>query len=89
VISAGTSVRESLAIIDAAGAKAVGVAISLDREERGTGALSAAREVERAHGLRVISIAGLRHLVEHLAASGPSVDLERLEAYRARYGAKV
>lgn len=88
VISAGTSVRESIGIIKAAGATPAGVAIALDRQERGQGALSAAREVERDLGLPVVAIAGLDDLILYLEARpGAGVDLPALRAYRERYGA--
>ena len=78
-----------MAIIDAAGAAAVGVAISLDRQERGTGPLSAVQELEREFGLTVIRIAGLDDLARYLAACPElAPDLARLRAYRARYGAR-
>ncbi|MGH8697122.1 MAG: orotate phosphoribosyltransferase, partial [Burkholderiales bacterium] len=51
VMTAGTAVRESVAIIQAAGAVPAGVAVCLDRMERGTGELSAVQEVERRHGI--------------------------------------
>jgi len=88
VISAGTSTRESAAIIRAAGAVPVATAISLDRQERGNGRLSAIQEVERDLGLRVVSIICLEDLVEFLANSAEMKDeLQRLRAYRERYGA--
>jgi len=89
VISAGTSVNESVALIRAAGAEPVGVVIALDRQERGQGQLSAIQEVEQRHGLRVYSIIQLDHLVEYLANRTDSTDLlERVSAYRAAYGAQ-
>jgi orotate phosphoribosyltransferase len=78
VISAGTSVRESVAIIHAAGAQAVGVAIAVDRQERGLGALSACQEVAQS-GLQVIRIVGLGEVLEYaqqqpeLAAHIPAI----------------
>ena len=88
VISAGTSTRESVAIIRAAGAIPVAAAISLDRQERGTGSLSAIREIERELGLRVISIIDLDDLVEYLEGDTDLADeLRRLRAYRDAYGA--
>jgi len=89
VISAGTSVNESVALIRAAGAEPVGVVIALDRQERGQGQLSAIQEVEQRHGLRVYSIIQLDHLVEYLANRTDSTDLlERVSAYRAAFGAQ-
>jgi orotate phosphoribosyltransferase len=87
VISAGTSSRESVDIIRAAGATPIGVAISLDRQERGQGKRSAIQEIQAELGLRVISIATLERLIEfvqhdeRLIAQG-----ERLRAYREKYG---
>jgi orotate phosphoribosyltransferase len=93
VITAGTAVRESLELIRAGGAEPVGVALALDREERGQGALSAVQELERDQGLKCVSIVTLSDLIEALShpVSGPqriSVEqLAALMAYRARYGA--
>ena len=87
VISAGTSVRESAQIIRTAGAAAVGVAIALDRQERGEGAASAVQEVERALELRVISIVRLETLLEYLEAKdGARHYLDAIAAYRRNYG---
>ena len=89
VISAGTSVRESVDIIRHAGATVAGVAISLDRQERGKHAQSAIQEVETQFGIKVISIANLDTLIRYLskrADLGPV--LERIEDYRKQYGAK-
>ena len=88
VISAGTSVRESIDLIRAEGAEPCGVAIALDRLERGTGARSAVQEVRESFGLPVIAIADLDDLVRFLGARS---DLERelveIENYRQLYGA--
>ena len=90
VISAGTSVRESVRLIEAAGAKPAGVAIALDRMEKGTGGLSAMQEVREQYGIPVIAIAALPDLFA-LLETGGSADLqaylEPMRAYRARYGA--
>jgi orotate phosphoribosyltransferase len=88
VISAGTSTRESVAIIRAAGAVPVAAAISLDRQERGTGRRSAIQEIEQELGLRVISIVCLEDLVEFLANNADmEEELQRLRTYRQEYGA--
>jgi orotate phosphoribosyltransferase len=63
VISAGTSVRESVELIRAAGATPAGVVIALDRMERGTGELSAVQEVERDYGIPVVAVASLDDLM--------------------------
>ena len=87
VISAGTSVRQSVEIIKAAQAVPCGVAIALDRMERGSGELSAAQEVERLYGMPVISIARLDDLVAYLQTdSGMSANLTAVNKYRAQYG---
>ena len=87
-ISAGTSVAEAIAIIKDAGAVPVGVAIALDRQERGGTECSAAQEVERDFGLPVISIANLDILVAYLAeSSGSARQLQAIAAYRKAYGA--
>ena len=94
VITAGTAVRESLALIRGAGAQPVGVALALDREERGQGNASAVQELERQEGLRCVSIVTLAVLIEALAqpAGGPArisdEQLTALRAYQARYGAR-
>ncbi len=88
VISAGTSVRASLELIEAAGAEAAGVAIALDRQERGTGALSAVQQVEREYGLPVAAIVRLEQLVEFLGEDpAMAKPLAAIQAYRERYGA--
>ena len=87
VISAGTSVRESVDLIRAQGGVPVGVAIALDRQERGAGATSAVEQVEADDGLRVIPIAGLTDLIRFLEAQpGNEADLARVQAYQAEYG---
>lgn len=87
VITAGTAIRESTQIIQGAKAKLAGVAISLDREERGTEQNSAIQEVETSLGIPVISIATLSDLVTYLGRDPLKADvLARLETYRVRYG---
>ncbi len=90
VISAGTSVRESVEIIRAAGAEPAGVLIALDRRERGQGELSAVQEVERDYGIPVISIASLDDLLTFLADRPEMVENKKsVEAYRTQYGIKT
>lgn len=87
VISAGTSVRESVEIIQAAGATPAGVVIALDRQERGKGETSAIQEVERDYGLTVASIVGLSELVDYLGEQpGQDEALAAIRAYRQKYG---
>lgn len=87
VISAGTSVRESVRLIQAAGATPAGVAIALDRMEKGTGEYSAVQEVERQYGLPVTAIATLHDLLALLAHDATLAPWrEPIRAYRDRYG---
>jgi orotate phosphoribosyltransferase len=87
VISAGTSVRESVQIIKTAGATPVGVAIALDRQERGEGSLSAVQEVENTLGLGVISIVKLETLLKYLdGKDGGRRYHDAITAYRRAYG---
>lgn len=87
VISAGTAIRESLALIRNAGATPVGVLIALDRQERGQGARSAAQEIFAEFGTPVVAIAHLDELLA-LAAERPELapHLLGLQAYRSAYG---
>ena len=87
VMTAGTAVRESLALIRAHGATAAGVLIALDRQERGQGDLSAAQEVARDYGIPVIAITSLADVLAY-AGERPELAAEhaRLAAYRERYG---
>ena len=87
VISAGTASRESLAIIGAAGASPAGFVISLDREERGIGRKSAAREMREDRGLPVTAVANATQLLRAIATRP---DFARhaptMRAYLDRYG---
>ena len=99
VISAGTSVRESVEMIRAHGGEPAGVLIALDRQERGGDAenvseLSAVQEVEQKYGLPVFAIAGLDDVLTFLdsgseAASALAPYRERVAEYRMRYGART
>jgi orotate phosphoribosyltransferase len=90
VITAGTSVRESVALIRHAGATPAGVLIALDRMERGQGAVSAVQEVRESLGMPVVAIATLDDLMRFLAGRAElSRWLPAVEAYRAQYGAPV
>ncbi len=87
VISAGTSVREAISWISAAGASPAGVVIALDRQERGSGDKSASQEVEMTAGIPVISIAGLDDLIAYLdEKSNLEIDIEAIRRYRQQYG---
>jgi orotate phosphoribosyltransferase len=92
VVTAGTAVRESLALIRQQGAQPAGVVFALDRQERGQGALSATQEIESEQGIACVSVVTLADLIEALSrpAAGRSVisedQLTLLKAYRRRYG---
>jgi len=87
VISAGTSVRESVETIRAAGATPCGVVIALDRMERGTGELSAVQEVERDYGIPVVAVATLDDLMAFLRERPDFAAHETAVArYRQEYG---
>lgn len=87
VITAGTAIREVMQIIRAQQAQAAGVLIALDRQERGTGELSAIQEVERDFAIPVVSIVGLDQVLEYLATDRELIKhLAAVEAYRGQYG---
>ena len=87
VLTAGTAVGESLRMIAARGATPAGVAISLDRMERGTGELSAIREIEKRYGIPVVSIASLDDLVGWLGDRAEfRQNLQAIREYRQLYG---
>jgi orotate phosphoribosyltransferase len=89
VISAGTSVRESVSLIRAQGANPCGVTIALDRQERGQGELSAVQEVTRDFGLPVIAIATLEDLIGYLRGQPAlAAHLEKIVEYKRQYGAR-
>ena len=87
VISAGTSVRESVELIAQHGAKACGVAIALDRQEKGLGHLSAVQEVQTVHQLPVCSIANLSDLLAFVTSQPAMAQhLLNIQEYREQYG---
>jgi orotate phosphoribosyltransferase len=96
VITAGTAIRESIDIIRAAGAVPAGVALAVDRQERGRDASgedlteSAVQEVQRLYGIPCISILTLGGLIDTLRQGNgllPASALDAMESYRTRYGA--
>jgi orotate phosphoribosyltransferase len=87
VISAGTSVRESVDLIRTSAAELAGVVIALDRMERGTGPLSAVQEVRQTYQVPVISIATLDDIVAYLTRQGAMArELQMVSRYRNQYG---
>ncbi|WP_413438238.1 orotate phosphoribosyltransferase [Sulfuriferula sp. GW1] len=87
VISAGTSVRESVELIRGHGATPAGVVIALDRMERGQGTLSAVQEVQAQYGIPVFAIASLADLLAYLH-DHPNMEqnLQAVARYREVYG---
>jgi len=87
VITAGTAIRESMAIIEAAGAQTAGVVIALNRQERGQAERSAIQEVEDMYHIPVISIIRLEHLIAYIAQNSKYAQyLPAIKAYREQYG---
>ena len=88
VITAGTAIREVMQIIASQdGAKAAGVLIALNRQERGNGELSAIQEIERDFGIPVVSIVSLNQVLQFLE-DDPQLKqhLPAVRAYREQFG---
>ena len=87
VISAGTSVGESVELIRSEGAIPAAVVIALDRQEKGSGELSAAQEVEMGYNMPVLSIAALEDLIAYLEGNTElERNLDAVRRYRQHYG---
>jgi len=87
VISAGTAIREAADIVHENKATLAGIAISLDRQEKGQGEKSAVQEVEEAYDISVLHIIGLDNVVQHIKESVDDPELlEKINAYRTKYG---
>lgn len=87
VVTAGTAIRESLALIHQHAAIPSGVLIALDRQERGSGTQSAAQEITAEFGIPVISIVGLSDLLDYAGEHAQLADeRQRLQQYRDRFG---
>ena len=87
VITAGTAVREVMTLIEQHNARPAGVVIALNRQEKGTGDLSAIQEVERDYGVPVVSIITLNDLMDYLHTDMGDADLlRRITNYRQQYG---
>ncbi|TAG01650.1 MAG: orotate phosphoribosyltransferase [Betaproteobacteria bacterium] len=87
VVTAGTSVRESVAIIREHGATPAGVLVMVDRMERGTGEQSAVQQVQLEYNIPVIAIATLNDVMA-LVSADPALAAHqpKIEEYRAQYG---
>jgi orotate phosphoribosyltransferase len=87
VITAGTAIRESIDIIQGAGAVPAGVLLALDRQERASDSdLSAVQEVRSQYKIPVISVVNLADLMQHVSRSGQAGELSSMRLYRERYG---
>ncbi|MBV1875882.1 MAG: orotate phosphoribosyltransferase, partial [Cycloclasticus sp.] len=86
VISAGTSVRESVDIIRTANATASGVLIALNRQEKGRGETSAIDDVEESYGFKVASIICLEDIISYLEKSDNTAHLNSILKYQETYG---
>ncbi|MFM2486995.1 orotate phosphoribosyltransferase [Celerinatantimonas yamalensis] len=90
VITAGTAIRESLALFEHYPCQLAGVLIALDRQERGQGELSAIQEVERDSGAAVIAIVTLSDVIAYLQEQGQNPEaLAAVEGYQHQYGVKL
>jgi len=89
VITAGTAIREVVEIIGSAGASASGIAVALDRQERGLGELSAIQEIEQMLNISVISIINLENIISYLSSTKDNELLKYLDGvvkYRKLFG---
>jgi len=89
VITAGTAIKEAAGIIAQAGAELAGIAVAMDRQEKGTGELSAIQEIEQLCGIKVVSIIKLQDIISYLGTAENAElaqHLDSVEAYRKQYG---
>lgn len=87
IITAGTAIRESMAVVQNSGARPVAVLVGIDRQEKGTGELSAIQEIERDYGVAVIRVIGFDDIVEYIKGQQHLQEQLRLmESYRDAYG---
>ena len=89
VITAGTAIREAADIIAANGAKLCGIAVAMDRQEKGTGELSAIQEIEQNYQIKIVSIITLKNIIDYLIESNNESLQQHLiavSAYREKFG---
>ncbi len=87
LISAGTAIREAATIVEDNNAQLAGIALSIDRQEKGQGEQSAAQEVEEHYGIPVLHVIGLDNVIQHIETAATDDDLiTRIHAYREKYG---
>jgi orotate phosphoribosyltransferase len=90
VMTAGTAVKEAIALVQQSGASVAGVVVALDRQEKGASELSAVQEIAQQYQIPVISIINLENLIEYLQAANQLEPhfLARLVAYRETFASK-
>jgi|TARA_B110000438_G_scaffold34151_2_gene33978 orotate phosphoribosyltransferase len=89
VITAGTAIKEAMEILHANGAELSGVAVAMDRQERGTGELSAIQEIEENYQIKVVNIINLQNIINFLEAASDNLLQQHLAAvtkYRQEFG---
>lgn len=87
IITAGTAIRESMAAVQNSGARPVAVLVGIDRQEKGTGELSAIQEIERDYGITVLRVIGFDDIVEYIRGhKNLQEQLRSMEIYRNEYG---
>lgn len=89
VITAGTAIREAADIIAANGAKLAGIAVAMDRQEKGSAELSAIQEIEQQYQIKIVSIITLQDIISYLQSAEDSElnqHLDAVNSYRQQYG---
>jgi len=89
VITAGTAIREVMDLLEQHKARATGILVALDRQERGQNNLSAIEEIERDYGIPVISIINLQQIIDYMEAENDAILSEHtgtIQEYRDKYG---
>ncbi|WP_049237857.1 orotate phosphoribosyltransferase [Moraxella canis] len=86
VMTAGTAMREVIALLDNAGASVAGIIVALDRKEKGQGDQSAIQELAESLQVPVLALVTMDDIVEYVAKHGSQEELSQMQAYRAEYG---
>ena len=88
VMTAGTAMREVIALLDKAGASVAGIIVALDRKEKGQGDQSAIQELAESLQVPVLALVTMDDIVEYVAKHGSQDELAQMQAYRAEYGVR-
>ena len=87
VISAGTSIKDSVDIIESEGGTVAGAIVAVNRQERGEGELSAIQEAQNRYGIKIMSIVNLDDIISYISESNKfKKHLGAIKAYRKKYG---